>query len=52
MKENGKQYGEGGNCICISCKTVIPHKDGIPCKDMKCPKCGDKMIRKIDKLKR
>ena len=48
MKNEGKQYGEGGNCICVSCKTIIPHKDGIPCKDMKCPKCGGNMIRKVE----
>jgi hypothetical protein len=43
----GNQPGAGmiGNCICPSCKTVAPHKRGVPCYSIKCPNCGSSMIR-------
>ena len=40
--------GPGGACICTNpeCKKEIPHQVGIPCYQMKCPKCGSPVIRK------
>ncbi len=35
--------GLGGNCICLSCHTTVPHAPGQPCNQMVCPKCGKKM---------
>jgi NAD-dependent SIR2 family protein deacetylase len=37
--------GMGGFCICPKCEERIPHKQGVPCQDEVCPKCGTKMIR-------
>ena len=37
--------GEGGNCICPKCGERIAHKQGTPCQDEKCSKCGTKMLR-------
>lgn len=37
--------GEGGFCLCPKCETRIPHRDGIPCQDERCPKCGARMLR-------
>lgn len=37
---------EGGSCICLYCKEVQPHKEGIPCRSVECPYCGRTMIRK------
>ncbi len=37
--------GPGGNCVCPDCGEKVPHKRGVPCVDMKCPKCGASMIR-------
>jgi predicted DNA-binding protein (UPF0251 family) len=37
--------GPGGTCVCPKCKNRIPHKVGIPCYQVKCPKCGSSMIR-------
>jgi hypothetical protein len=39
-------YGPGGDCVCPSCGTILPHKRGVPCFDVPCPKCGQMMIRK------
>lgn len=41
----GRGMGLGGNCLCPSCGTIIPHQTGMPCTELKCPKCGTMMIR-------
>jgi len=40
--------GPGGSCVCTNpeCKKEVPHQAGVPCYQMKCPKCGSPMIRK------
>ena len=40
--------GPGGLCICTNpeCKNEVVHQAGVPCFQMKCPKCGSPMIRK------
>jgi len=40
--------GPGGACICTnpSCKNEVIHAAGVPCYQMKCPKCGSPMVRK------
>ena len=42
----GKALGPSGECFCINCGTTVPHKAGIPCYKMKCPKCGSFMTRR------
>jgi len=42
----GQGAGLGGDCVCPSCGTIVPHQQGIPCFQVSCPKCGTKMIRK------
>jgi len=39
--------GPGGpkNCVCPSCEYTQPHVRGTPCMQVKCPKCGMKMVR-------
>ena len=39
------RMGPLGYCICPKCDYKSRHKQGIPCQDDKCPKCGSKMIR-------
>ena len=39
------RLGPVGNCVCPKCKERIPHKRGIPCNTVNCPKCGVKMVR-------
>ena len=38
--------GPGGTCVCPSCKHEVPHQVGVPCYQVKCPKCGNPMMRK------
>ena len=37
--------GPGGNCICLNCGNIIPHQQGVPCNQAKCPTCGIPMSR-------
>jgi len=41
----GRRFGAPGKCRCPACGTEVPHTRGIPCTQMKCPKCGALMIR-------
>ncbi len=41
----GRGLGPGGYCVCPSCGTRVPHKAGVPCYQLTCPKCGAKMTR-------
>jgi len=41
----GFGLGPSGNCVCPSCGTKVPHQRGIPCYEMKCPKCGSRLTR-------
>jgi len=38
--------GPGGECICSSCGATTVHQAGVPCYQVKCPKCGTSMVRK------
>jgi hypothetical protein len=38
--------GPAGECLCPTCGTTAPHDVGTPCAFVKCPKCGEKMVRK------
>jgi predicted DNA-binding protein (UPF0251 family) len=37
--------GPGGICICPKCKNKVSHQVGVPCYQMKCPKCNTPMVR-------
>lgn len=37
--------GPGGNCVCLKCKLSVPHRAGVPCSEVKCPKCGETMVK-------
>lgn len=36
----------GQNCKCPDCGYEQPHTPGVPCGQIKCPKCGKTLIRK------
>ncbi len=44
-RNNGGGYSVGGNCVCAKCGAKVPHQQGIPCTQLKCPSCGSPMIR-------
>jgi hypothetical protein len=39
--------GPGGprECTCPNCKLSAPHKRGVPCNEVLCPKCHKPMTR-------
>ena len=39
--------GPGGECVCLECQKVLPHRRGQPCNKIKCPDCGRVMTRRI-----
>lgn len=41
----GSRPGPGGFCICTACGHKEPHRQGMPCFEEKCPKCGGVMTR-------
>jgi hypothetical protein len=41
----GSGVGPGGSCVCPACGEKVPHQRGVPCYDLKCPKCGAGMVR-------
>jgi hypothetical protein len=45
MKGNRPGAGPSGECVCPACGTKVAHQRGVPCYDIKCPKCGAKMTR-------
>ena len=42
----GFGLGPGGECVCTNCGHTVPHQRGVPCYQMKCPKCGSPMTRR------
>ncbi|MFC2032530.1 hypothetical protein ACFLUS_04105 [Chloroflexota bacterium] len=37
--------GPGGDCVCPGCGEKAPHKQGTPCFNLSCPKCGTRMVK-------
>jgi hypothetical protein len=40
-----ESQGPAGFCICLRCGHRQPHVAGTPCRDVKCPQCGARLIR-------
>jgi hypothetical protein len=45
MRGNRAGVGPDGNCVCPECGEKVPHKPGISCYSVSCPKCGTRMVR-------
>ena len=37
--------GPGGVCVCPQCGHEQAHERGVPCPQVKCPKCGAALAR-------
>ncbi|RJR39606.1 MAG: hypothetical protein C4567_11880 [Deltaproteobacteria bacterium] len=46
LNEPVQGLGPGGACQCPACGSSIPHEQGIPCAQIKCPRCHQIMERK------
>jgi len=48
MGVGGPRQGDAGTdiCICPKCGYKLTHHRGIPCNEMKCPKCKVPMVGK------
>jgi len=44
-KQGRHDMGEGGHCVCPKCETRVAHRNGVPCQEERCPKCGAKLLR-------
>lgn len=40
---NRRGLGGSEECVCPKCRHTEPHKRGVPCTEVKCPKCGTLM---------
>jgi DNA-directed RNA polymerase subunit RPC12/RpoP len=37
--------GRGGYCVCQKCGKRLPHEYAEPCRQVRCPECGARMVR-------
>lgn len=44
-RNNGGAFGNGGFCVCSKCGEKLPHQTGVKCTTIKCPSCGNTMVR-------
>lgn len=42
---NRRSMGPSGHCVCVACGTTAPHARGVPCRELRCPRCGKVMVR-------
>jgi len=50
-KSEGDDDAEPGGpdkCVCPKCDYEVNKKRGVPCRSVKCPKCGAKLVAKAD----
>lgn len=50
IPEEKEEEEPGGpdKCVCPECDKKVDKKRGVPCRSMKCPKCGAKMVADED----
>ncbi len=45
FRESRHGFHENDYCICLRCGERVPHERGIPCQEMRCPKCKAALVR-------
>lgn len=53
IPEEKEEVEPGGpdKCVCPECGKKVDKKRGVPCRSMKCPKCGEEMVADEDSAK-
>ena len=46
MKDEEIRETKQDFCVCPKCGTEAEHRPGVPCRNMKCDRCGVSMVRK------
>jgi hypothetical protein len=44
-RNKGGAFGPGGFCVCAKCGEKVSHERGVRCTELKCPKCGNTLVR-------
>jgi electron transport complex protein RnfB len=44
-RKGGQGLGLGGQCYCPNCGHRQAHQRGVPCYDLRCPKCEAPLMR-------
>lgn len=44
-RNRGGACGPVGYCVCTHCGEKIRHQKGIKCTTLKCPECGNTLVR-------
>jgi ribosomal protein S26 len=44
-RNKGGAFGPGGFCVCAKCGEKVSHHQGVKCTTIKCPACGNTMVR-------
>ena len=44
-QSGGFGLGPDGECVCPQCGEKTPHQRGVPCYELRCPRCGQFMTR-------
>jgi len=42
-QKQGQGLGGTSECVCPKCGEKMPHRRGVPCSEVKCPKCDSPM---------
>ena len=47
VRNKFKSTVPAGFCICNNCGKISIHREGVLCNSLKCPKCGERMLKDL-----